>query len=364
MCYSFLNSCLWQYYLFLYKGGIDISSGILAILDYEPGYADHLMDYLNRKKNFKMQVRAFTNKESLCSFLSVESIDILLIADGIVQEDIPHENIKNIVILSEGRGECVERGQLSVYKFQSSDHLIQEVMDCCMEQEEEDCTFLQTGERTKLAGVLSGGECGYKTAFSLALGIEFAKVLKTLYIDFSVFSALPALVDGYTDRGLSEVIYFSKEKNSHLALKAGEIIQSHHGLDLIGGADHPMDLYELDAEDIWRILRELADKYCYQMIIVEIGLMNEVMMELLEQCDVIFNFTDNDKISREKDNGFMRMLEMEGRDSIKNKLKRVSVPVYIYDTENEAGVYEYCREKAAEYTAGEMSYGGKDGESG
>ena len=88
------------------------------------------MDYLNEKRSTPFEVQAFTNVESLKEFAAEQEIEILLISTRAMCNEIRELPISRVVILSEG--EQFQETDLEypfVYKYQSSDQLISEVMD-------------------------------------------------------------------------------------------------------------------------------------------------------------------------------------------------------------------------------------------
>lgn len=107
-----------------------MKKSIFAVCDLDSSYACNLMDYLNEKRSTPFEVQAFTNVESLKEFASEQEIEILLISTRAMCNEIRELPISRVVILSEG--EQFQETDLEypfVYKYQSSDQLISEVME-------------------------------------------------------------------------------------------------------------------------------------------------------------------------------------------------------------------------------------------
>ena len=106
------------------------SRHIFAVCDVEVEYAYNFMEYLNRKRSLPFEVQAFTGPEILCEFAGKHPIEILLISDKAVTEEVRQLKVGKLIILSEGVHNPELDQYPSVYKYQASDDIIREVMDC------------------------------------------------------------------------------------------------------------------------------------------------------------------------------------------------------------------------------------------
>lgn len=152
-------------------GRMDLKKNIFAVCDLDASYACNLTDYLNGKRTTPFEVQAFTNVESLQEFARAQPIELLLISTRAMCNEIRELPIGRIVILSEGeqlRDLNLEEYPF-VYKYQSSDQLICEVMEYYAAANPNTCLFPATTD-TKLIGIYSPVARSGKTAFALALG--------------------------------------------------------------------------------------------------------------------------------------------------------------------------------------------------
>lgn len=103
---------------------------IFAVCDTEIEYAYNFMEYLMQKKNIPFEIQAFTSPEVLMDFARNNEIEILLISDKAMKEEIRNLPVRQIIILSEGVHSPGLDQYPTVYKYQSSDKVIREVMAC------------------------------------------------------------------------------------------------------------------------------------------------------------------------------------------------------------------------------------------
>ena len=73
------------------------------------------------------------------------------------------------------------------------------------------------------------------------------------------------------DRGLSEIIFYLKQKNERLALKLRQLVQQSYGMDHIRPVTDFRDLYSLCREDVDRLLTVISGETGYERVIFDIG---------------------------------------------------------------------------------------------
>ena len=107
-----------------------MKKAVFAVCDPEKEYAHNFMEYLNQKQSHPYEIQAFSSVETLMEYGRKHEIEILLISDKAMCPQIQELAVSKLMILSEG----VHSPQLdqypSVYKYQSSDNVIREVMAC------------------------------------------------------------------------------------------------------------------------------------------------------------------------------------------------------------------------------------------
>ena len=101
---------------------------ICVICDSEKEYACGFMDYINRRKTLPFDGIACTSKDSLFAYAREHPIDILLVAESLMEEDIGNIPAVSTIILNEGLGSVSCRSYTQVYKYQACDSLLREVM--------------------------------------------------------------------------------------------------------------------------------------------------------------------------------------------------------------------------------------------
>lgn len=319
----------------------------LAIYDYEPDYANHLMDYIKRKQKRITQVRVFTNQSSLREYLEHDKINILLLADRIPVEEVQHDNIKHICLLSEGNFVRESSGYPVIYKFQSAELIIQELFSYFPLILEEGRRIGSSGQGVKVVSIFSINRETEQTLLSLSLARQYAGRKKTLYINLAIFQTFPELKNRDTEKSLSEFIYYLKQNHPSLITKMQGIITRMDQLDYIQGVTFGPDLYELTTDDMVKWIKELRECNEYEIIIFDVGSFFQATLELFRESDQVLLVLGENEWEQSKFHSFKGQLLWAGFEDVIQKLKVVPltrVEQESYQSFLDNGWYseEYC----------------------
>lgn len=105
-----------------------MKKNVIAVCDSDAEYACNFAEYLNSRKKLPFQAEAFTNAGTLCDYAGKNPPEILLIAEADVDSQVEKLGTENMIVLSDEKDK--EEGQHKfVYKYQSAESVIQEVMN-------------------------------------------------------------------------------------------------------------------------------------------------------------------------------------------------------------------------------------------
>lgn len=182
----------------------------LWIADSEARYAGAFMEYVNLKKSHLFRVRMCTEKEHLKEIFSEEEIEILLITAEWYESC--RDLIQNecVIFLSEGNLPAGLRIYPAVYKYQSVENILREIMYYYSEQENDEEYFTGIHKDNRVIGVYSPvGGIG-KTTFALTLGQVLAENQNVLYLNLEECSGFKEFLGG-SHWNLSDLIYFLRQ---------------------------------------------------------------------------------------------------------------------------------------------------------
>lgn len=301
---------------------------IFAVCDLEAAYAHNFMEYMNEKKSIPFEIQAFTNVESLLDYCREQPIEILLISDKAMCAQVKELEVSKLIILSEGVHSPRLDQYPSVYKYQSSDNVIREVMACYGEEKlaRQETAILK--KPMEILGVYSPLGRVLKTSFALTLGQLLAKKRAVMYLDLEEYAGFEGLLHKTFDHNLSDLLYFVRQENVSLIHKMGSMVQSVNNLDFIPPALSPMDIRNTSYEEWTRLLDELSRNSTYEMLILDIGHGVDELYQLLDQCRIIFMPVLSDMISEAKISQFENLLRIWDCGQILAKIKKVKLPYH------------------------------------
>ena len=296
-----------------------------AICDLEAEYACRLMDYIRERQKIPFEMLVFSEIRSLELFTKEHTIEILLISSKAMCEEILSMDIQKIMILSEGEMSGRYTDYPSVYKYQSSESLVAEVMNFYASQEM-DVMPMFLKRKAKILGVYSPiGRCG-KTSFALALGECLAKEQNVLYLNLEDFSGFGRLTERDDPADLTDLMYFIRQNRGNTIFKLNAIAQHFGNMSYIPPAFSAADLQEIGEDEWIRMLDEITSAGGYETVILDMGGTLEERMPLLSVCSKIYTPVLRGVVENAKLDHYKSLLKELEREDILDKSSFLMLP--------------------------------------
>lgn len=323
---------------------------IFAVCDTEIEYAYNFMEYLMQKKNIPFEIQAFTSPEVLMDFARNNEIEILLISDKAMKEEIRNLPVRQIIILSEGVHNPGLDQYPTVYKYQSSDKVIREVMACYGVEHE--VSMAQNGvikKEMRVIGIYSPIGRTQKTSFALALGQILGRDHAALYLNLESYSGFEQLMETHFEQGLSDVLYYARQENTGIVYKIAGMVQTIQNLDFLPPALFPMDIQTTKYEEwIW-LFRQLEQNSNYEVLILDLGDGVADLYQILDYCTEIYVPIRQDIISAAKLEQFESALQMWDSVSVLEKIRKIRIPFYAAGKSGKAWAEELAWSELGDY---------------
>lgn len=303
-----------------------MKKSIFAVCDLDASYACSLMDYLNGKKTTPFEVQAFTNVESLQSYARENPIEVLLISTRAMCSEIRDLPISRVIMLSEGEALPELEDYPSVYKYQSSDQLLSEVLEYYAESHPQPYIFGSTRHKTRVYGVYSPIGRARKTSFALTLGEVLSENNQVLYLNFEEFSGFEELFDRKYRTDISDLIYFSRQKEGGFIYKLNSVVQTFHELHYVPPALSPADIRDVSGAEWLDFLHEIILYGEYDILILDLSEQVDELFQLLRECDQIYMPVLEDAISQAKLAQYEKLTGMLDMGDIPEKTRKLRLP--------------------------------------
>lgn len=160
----------------------------LVICDQEEKYASALAAYLTKKKELALQVQVCSDPGQVRRIQQEEAIDILLISSGYTQEIRKEIQAGSVFVLTETASASTGPLEVPVYRYQSGEAILAEVICQCGLKGEEGL-FLQAAKKRqmRIIGIFSPVHRTGKTGYGLEMGKELAVSYNVLYINMELY---------------------------------------------------------------------------------------------------------------------------------------------------------------------------------
>lgn len=299
---------------------------IMAVYDEDPKYAERLSDYVNRKEKGIFQAQAFTSKEHLEEFAKGNEIDVLLAGNPAGAGEMGNVRSVQTIYLMEDRNLLTDGQGAGIYKYQSGDDIIRDVMAVYCENPGVKAVFPGIfGKEKRIIGVYSPvGRCG-KTSLSLAIGQLLAKEEKVLFITLDMFSGFSCFLDERWKRDMSDLIYYYKQKRFN-ALRLNSVVYLLGDLAWIPPIGYPDDYNQITMEEMADFLVKILEESDYTTIVLDIGNYDRQILPVLGICKVVYMPMKEDMVSQAKIREFESYIESCKDPQLKEKFYKLHVP--------------------------------------
>lgn len=299
---------------------------ILAICDVEKQYAFKLMEAFCEKKNLGFQVHAFSGVEELQRFAERTRIEILLIPGKLMSEKINHRNIDKVILLSDGEIYEEFSDYESIYKYQSAEYILKEVLCYCAEYARPVAGMYCGKKEFEVHGVYSPiGRCG-KTVLAESLAEAFGKKKKTLLLDLQSYSARKEQLGQEELWDLADIIYFLRQGKQTFLYKLGSIVRNKEDYDYILPMKAPADLRSVTLAEWTELLEKFATDSDYQVVVIDFGQEVCGLLQLLSQCTQIYMPMISDVTAQRKMENFEWILRDENFEKVIENIHKICLP--------------------------------------
>ncbi len=304
-----------------------MSNKNLVICDREEGYAEALAVFLMRRKELALQVQVCGGIVQAQTVLQERLADILLIGGAFpVAERRKLKAGKVFVLTGSGKTET-EDGETAVYKYQSGEAILAEIIRKCSEEEDGDSLFVRTVKagKIKIIGIFSPVHRSGKTGYGLKLGKELAASENVLYLNMELYGGIGGYFprEGHT---LADVLYYARQESRNIGLVLTTLVEHMDGLDYLSPVRVSEDVRSVTAEEWVGLVRQIGEQSIYDVVILDIDEGLKGVYDLLRICTEIHVPTAGDTIAAAKILQMEEELHLLGYDDVKKKMvKKESV---------------------------------------
>lgn len=296
---------------------------ILAVYDPDPCFGERLADYVNQKDMAPFTAMAFSSLDRLKQYGEEHSIEVLLVDEG-VRGLVQDVKAKQVMVLCDG--EMVEQSEESaaIYKYQSGDCIMREVLASYCSRPMEPALAL-LGTRAVVMGIYSPVNRCFKSSLALTIGQMLARKEAVLYINLEEYSGFSRLVCSEYRSDLSDVLYMYRQ-GEYNWMRLKSMVSNWGSMDYIPPVRYAEDLSQVSGEDMAQLIERIARESGYDRMVVDVGQMGRGALPVLSVCDVVYMPVREDCISTAKVEEFEEYLEEADDGSVREKIQKLKLP--------------------------------------
>ncbi|MCI8528768.1 MAG: AAA family ATPase [Lachnospiraceae bacterium] len=298
----------------------------LAILGSDVSYLRKIVSVFNIKYADKLEVYSFTDMNTMFSELDENRVDVVL-AEEVFDVDTKRLSPKcGFAYLVDKQGIESFRDQQAISKFQKADLIYKQILSVYSEKASAITGFGQEASACRILSFISaGGGMGCSVVAAAYAKRMAMRQKKVLYLNLEMFADTDLFFRGEGQFNFSDIIYALRNQKTNLSLKLeSSIRQDPSGVMFYAGAKVSLDLKELKAEDVKRLLLEVRNAGTYDIVVIDSDFgADSISMAVWNEANGVVAVTDGEEISNkklEKMYQVFRILEKKEDNSYLGKL--------------------------------------------
>lgn len=305
-----------------------MSSRNLVICDQEEKYAAAFASYLMKKKEFAFQVQVCSRLEQVEAIRQENPIDILVVGSSYPEEEWRQIQAAHVFILTESGRKIENPNGITVYRYQSAEAILAEIISKYSEEEENDELFfhaVKSGD-IRIIGIFSPIHRSGKTSYGLELGQQMAVSNNVLYLNMEIYGG----IGGHFPEGghtLEDALYYSRQESKKLGIMLTTLVSHMRQLDYLLPVRVSEDMKAVELEDWLDMFRQIAEQSIYDVLILDIDEGLREVYGLLRVCTEIHVPVAEDAAAKAKLQQFEEELHLLGYEDVRRKLVKKELKI-------------------------------------
>ena len=261
-------------------------------------YNSSLAENIIAREEIAVKVFVCRNPDTCTRIMEQKQVHILLVDETFTKEERNKIQAEKVFVLTKGRVKDLGEEEYELYKYQRAGKMIAKIFETYLEQSPDNLMRPLQKERTRLVAVYSPIHRVGRTQFAIALGKEYAKREKVLYLNLEEYAGLPQEKEEELDLG--DMLYYIRQGNGNLGIRLTSAVKMMDGLGYLPSIPFPPDLREVSFEEWEQLLKQIMETSVYERVILDLGESVQGLYRLLQMCDRVYMPVLEDDISLRK----------------------------------------------------------------
>ncbi|MGE5630278.1 MAG: hypothetical protein ACM3TR_04175 [Caulobacteraceae bacterium] len=277
----------------------------LVIADIDENYVRGLINYIEAANSRDFQVSSFTQLNSFQNFLSKNKLsDIILVCPEFYEETALKTEAKLVVILFPGVLDKEYPGCETVNKYQTGEKIISNIFYLYSKVNPDEVHISNCEKRAKVVGIYSPAGGTGKTTIAASLSSHCVEQgLSSFYLNFENIQSTEIFFDCSSERSLSYVFYYLKEKDKNLTFKIDGVkcLDTSSGVQYFTPPQSPLELDEVAPDELEQLLHQLKRTGKYDFVFIDMSSAFDTKnIRLMQLCDQVIAVYTQDLSAKHK----------------------------------------------------------------
>lgn len=303
----------------------------MVVCDSDRQYCIRLSEYIRRNLSLSFGIEAYTDCEALKEFSRENEVSLLVISGSMAKElrdDLGHIS-RNTLILTDGSKTTFDQKSVrSISKYVPARDIVDAILDVCEEKASDFKGFSVKGaeNKTRVIGFYTPLSRSGQTTFAVHMGEKLSEKGRSLLLSFESFSAITEVFEGSKNGDITDLLYLAECDEEEFLIHLEKIRQKRNGLDMIPPPKMAMQIRELSAERLNKLLRLLSEKGGYEYILLDLKDYPEDFFDILSMCDCIYTIGRNNSRDQYRVALYNKTLLENGYDTVPAKTVKCLLP--------------------------------------
>lgn len=248
-----------------------MSSKSLVICDREEKFTAAFAAFLMKKKELAFQVQICNGLSQMSAIRQKDPVDVLVINGNYPAQERAKIPASHVFVLAESENVTENPGEVVIYKYQSAEIILAEIIRRCTEENDSEGIFFCTGKtkECRIIGIFSPiHRCG-KTSYGLKLGKELAESYNVLYLNMELYGGIGGYFpeQGHT---LEDALYYSRQESQNLGVMIAALVNHMGHLDYLLPARVSENLKMVALEEWLNLIRQIVAQSIYDVLLLDV----------------------------------------------------------------------------------------------
>lgn len=296
----------------------------VVICDREVRYANGLGENIAERDDLAIKVFVCSNFDHVLEFAKDKRIHIFIVDEQFAYAERSQIGANQIFVLARGKVADLGEEEWAIGKYQCADEIIREIFEFYIDRTKENVMRTMQKERARLLAVYSPIHRVGKTSFAIALGKEYAKKKKVLYLNLEEYAGFEEVQE--EELNLGDLLYYLKQGSGNLGIRLKSATKKIGELDMISPIPVVLDLKEVPWNEWIVLMEQIIENSPYEIIILDVGESIQGLFQLLEMCDRVYMPVLEDDISARKVQQYQKNIEQLKLEKLKRITYRFVMP--------------------------------------